>query len=98
MRGRRRTQPRGVEKATEQLLLASELSLDADVAERLASLAHRLGELDADGDPDGESVQAVSRRLQDLRAETHTDVRDAIVRAQELLLPYCESAVSTPER
>ena len=39
----------GLSKAHRQLLLASELTVDRDLAERLADLAHQVGELSADG-------------------------------------------------
>jgi len=94
MRGGQQTQPRGLQKANRQLLLASELTFEDNTAEQLAELAHRVGELATAGDVEDESVAAVGRQLQQLRKETHTDVQDAIVRAQELLLPYSESATT----
>ncbi|MFB6178811.1 MAG: hypothetical protein ABEI77_03690 [Halorientalis sp.] len=94
MRGGTQMQPRGLQKANRQLLLASELTLDDEKAERLADLAHQLGELAAASEVDSETVETIGTRLQDLRCETHSDVRAAIVRAQELLVPYLDSTVS----
>jgi c-di-GMP-related signal transduction protein len=94
MRGGQQTQPRGLQKANRQLLLASELTLEDEVAEQLAELAHRVGELATAGEIEAASVEEIGAQLQTLRDETHTDVRDAIVRAQELLLPYSESTTT----
>ncbi|WP_136716283.1 DUF7553 family protein [Halorientalis salina] len=94
MRGGQQTQQRGLQKANRQLLLASELTLEEDVAEQLAELAHRVGELATAVEIDPESVEEIETRLRKLRDEAHTDVRDAIVRTQELLLPYSESATT----
>lgn len=91
MRGGQQMQPRGLQKANRQLLLAAELTLEEDVAERLAGLAHQVGELGAAGSVEPATIETIGTQLQDLRSDTHTEVRDAIVRAQELLLPYFES-------
>ncbi len=91
MRGGRQMHPRGLQKANRQLLLASELTFEADVAERLAGLAHQIGELASTGTVESETIETIGTQLQDLRNETHSEVHDAIVRAQELLLPYYRS-------
>ena len=91
MRGGQQRQPRGLQKANRQLLLASELTYEEDVAERLAGLAHQVGELTSTDSAESETIETIDTRLQDLRSETHSDVHDAIVRAQELLSPYSRS-------
>jgi hypothetical protein len=80
---------RGLEKAHQQLLLASELTFDTERAETLAGLAHGLGELVADdADPDPDEIDRIDSELTDAREDAHPDVRDAIVRAQEVLSSY----------
>ncbi|MFD1585565.1 hypothetical protein ACFR9U_01115 [Halorientalis brevis] len=91
MRGGQQRQPRGLQKANRQLLLASELTYEEDVAERLAGLAHQVGELASTDATESEAIETIGVQLQDLRSETHSDVHDAIVRAQELLLPYSQT-------
>jgi len=75
----------GLDKANEQLLLASELTFETRRAERLAALAHRVGELADENRPDPSTVETVERELDDLRGGAHEDVRDAIDRAIDLL-------------
>jgi ADP-ribosylglycohydrolase len=73
-------------KAHEQLLLASELTHDVERAERLAALAHSVGELvDGDTDTDADELDEIEQSLTDIREDAHDEVRDAIVRAQEVL-------------
>jgi len=73
-------------KAHEQLLLASELTHDAERAERLAVLAHSVGELaDSDADADADDLEGIEQALTGIREDAHDEVRDAIVRAQEVL-------------
>lgn len=91
MRGGQRMQLRGLQKANRQLLLASELTYEDDTSETLANLAHQVGELASSGEPDTDAVVSIGQRLQSLREKTHTETRDAIVRAQELLSPYCSA-------
>jgi hypothetical protein len=75
-------------KANEQLLLASELTLEAERAERLADLAHQVGELAEDGEPDPSVVETIDTQLEAIRADAHEDVADAVDRAQDLLTTF----------
>jgi hypothetical protein len=77
----------GISKAHRQLLLASELTVDRALAERLADLAHQVGELPADG-PDREVVRTIEAQLRTVGRDSHPDVRAAIGRARTLLTPY----------
>ncbi|WP_299263590.1 DUF7553 family protein [Halorientalis sp.] len=79
----------GLSKAHRQLLLASELTVDRALSERLADLAHRVGEL-SDDSPDHETVRSIEAQLRSAARDTHPDVRAAIGRARALLTPYCE--------
>lgn len=84
MRGGR-TRRKGLHKANEQLLLASKLTLDSERAERLADLAHQVGELAGAGSPDPSVVETIATQLDAVRADAHGDVDAAIDRAQDLL-------------
>lgn len=52
----------GISKAHRQLLLASELTVDRALAERLADLAHQVGELSADS-PNRDVVRTIEAQL-----------------------------------
>ena len=80
----------GISKAHRQLLLASELTVDRALAERLADLAHQVGDLSADG-PNHEAVRTIETQLRTVGRDSHPDVRAAIGRARTLLTPYSES-------
>ncbi|AQL43603.1 hypothetical protein BV210_13245 [Halorientalis sp. IM1011] len=77
----------GIAKAHRQLLLASELTVDRRLAERLADLAHQVGELPADGQHRG-TVRTIEAQLRDLGRDDHPDVRAAVDRARTLLVAY----------
>ncbi|WP_424018021.1 DUF7553 family protein [Halorientalis pallida] len=81
----------GIAKAHRQLLLASELTVDRALAERLADLAHQVGDLSADG-PNREAIRTIEAQLRDVGRDSHPDVRAAIGRARALLTPYSEPA------
>jgi hypothetical protein len=81
----------GLSKAHRQLLLASELTVDRALAERLADLAHQVGELSADS-PNRQTVRTIEAQLRTVGRDSHPDVRAAIGRARALLTPYCEAA------
>ena len=75
-------------KANEQLLLASKLTFETERAERLADLAHQVGELAGDGEPDPSVVETIDEQLETLRADAHEDVAAAVDRARDLLTAY----------
>ena len=81
----------GISKAHRQLLLASELTVDRALAERLADLAHQVGELSADS-PNRDVVRTIEAQLQAVGRDAHPDVRAAVGRARTLLTPYRETA------
>lgn len=80
--------PRGIEKASDQLFLAAELTVDGDLARRLSDLAYEIHGLAETGRPDAAAVERVDAQLRTLREDTYAEVRDAIIRAQELLSAY----------
>lgn len=82
------TRPRGVAEANRQLLLASELTYDRDLARDLAALAHRVGELDEGADP--AALARIDDRLGERCRDAHEDVQAAVVRARRLLRSHRE--------
>ena len=87
MRGGR-TRRGGLHKANEQLLLASKLTLETERAQRLADLAHQVGELAGDGEPAPSVVETIDAQLEAVRTDAHGDVADAVERARDLLTAF----------